>query len=103
VGAPLRLRQPDAYSGPPGSFDAFGTPGHARQAAKTLWQIARQTERQPLRQSQVLSGDQKGCLSQLTQQVREFCYGDKAHRKTTPGYNASLVAGIVTAVAALVP
>ena len=53
-------------------FGAFGGTRHARQAAETLWEIARKTERPPLGSSQTLSGDQKERLSLRRQQTRSF-------------------------------
>ena len=72
LGTPLRHRPPDADTGPPRRFGAFDAPGHARQAAETLRQIARQAKRQRLWPSRTLPGRQEGLLSPRRQQARGF-------------------------------
>ena len=63
VGAPLRRRSPDTGTGPPGSFVAFGAPGHAGEGAETLREVSREAQRPALRQGQALPGSQEWCLS----------------------------------------
>ena len=84
LGTPLRHRSPDTSPGPPPRrFGAFGGTGHAREAADTLWEIARKTERPPLGSSQTLSGDQKERLSPLRQQTRSYCDELYMHRNNS--------------------
>ena len=85
VGAPLRRRSPDTGTGPPGSFVAFGAPGHARQAAETLRQITRQAQRQSLGPGDTLPDDKEGSLKTQEDGQRGFCDELYVHRKTPPG------------------
>ena len=77
--------QPYARAGPPGSFGAFDGAGHAGQAAETLREVSRKTQRAPLRQGQALPGAQKERLSQRRQRPREVLGRSKARTKTSRG------------------
>jgi hypothetical protein len=72
LGASLRHRPPDTGSSPPRRFGAFGARWHARQAAETLRQIARQAQRQPQWPSQTLPSTQEDRLRARRQQARSF-------------------------------